>query len=238
MPLLLVATSASICGDSIGYWIGRRVGPPCLTWLKTQKKLRFLSPQTFTRGEEFFRSKAGFAVFASRCLVPSLGGIINILAGAERYPYRKFLLLDACGETIGALIPLVLGFAFGASWEDIGSLLSQISTLIVILFIAIYLTILLIRTIRKWRRHQAQQDATTPTLLNEQAVATPKEEKGRKPHNQYQHRRRGIKKITRNSKSRLFPATLRRLQTYRSTDGLHTGYGFPTETTSNPGRRD
>ena len=236
--LLLVSTSASICGDSIGYWIGRKVGPPLLAWLSTTQKLRFITPKTIKRGEDYFRRRAGFAVFASRCIVPSLGGTINILAGAEHYSYRNFLVLDVCGEAIGAIIPLMLGFVFGASWEAIGSLLSQISTLILILFIAVYLIVLLIGTLRKIRVNQERNATVTQGLAQEEVLLSSDSASSTTPplprtHNQ--HKRRKVRK---NSKKGLFPATLRRLQTYKSTDGLHTGYGFPKETMSNPGHRD
>jgi membrane-associated protein len=227
--LLLTATSASVVGDAIGYWIGRKAGPPILSWLSTQKVLRFIKAQTVKRAEEHFRRRAGLAVFASRCLIPSLGGVINILAGAERYTFRNFLILDICGEAMSAALPLLLGFAFGASWEAIGKLMTQISTLILILSITIYLTILLIRTVRKMVLTKAQATAATMTIVQE------KTKEGALTRLRHQHKRREPKKKV---KKVTFPATLRRLQTYKSTDGLHTGYGFPSKTTSNPGRRD
>lgn len=229
ISLLFTAASASVVGDSIGYWIGRKVGSPLLSWLSTQTKLRFIKPQTIKRAEEKFRHRAGLAVFASRCLVPSLGGVMNLLAGAERYKFRNFLILDICGESISAALPLFLGFAFGASWVAIGKLMTQISMLILILFIILYLTVLLIRTLRKWAHTKARQHTATMAIVQEKA------EGASLPHPRNQHKRKELKK---NVKKVTFPATLRRLQTYKSTDGLHTGYGFPTETTSNPGRRD
>ncbi len=42
---------------------------------------------------------------------------MSLLAGAERYPYRHFLLYDVTGETLGAVIPLSPGYALGACWE-------------------------------------------------------------------------------------------------------------------------
>jgi membrane protein DedA with SNARE-associated domain len=35
---------------------------------------------------------------------------MNLLAGAESYPFRSFLLYDVTGETLGAVIPLSLGY--------------------------------------------------------------------------------------------------------------------------------
>ena len=54
---------------------------------------------------------------------------MSLLAGAERYPYRHFLLYDVTGEMLGAVIPLSLGYALGACWEAGGDLLGAIQDL-------------------------------------------------------------------------------------------------------------
>ncbi|GHO86866.1 DedA family protein [Dictyobacter formicarum] len=225
--LFIIALSASVCGDSIGYFIGRKVGTRVIAWLTRQKRFRFISPKVINRSQEYFQSRGGWAVFLSRCLAPALGGTINILAGAERYPYRKFLLADATGEALGIIPPLILGFAFGASWEAVGNLLTTISILTLLLLIAIYLIVLLIRTLRKMKPGQAQ---TTIEETGESATSHKKAQDSK-----FRYKQSGKEK---NPKTTLFLATLRRVQTYKSTDGLHTGYSFPKETTSNPRRRD
>ncbi len=74
-----------------------------------------------------------------------MGGTINLVAGADRYPYHRFLLYDAVGETLGAVIPLSLGYAFGASWEDVGDLLTTTSSCVLALLITSFLVIRLVR---------------------------------------------------------------------------------------------
>ena len=72
-----------------------------------------------------------------------------MLAGAELYPYRKFLAYDSSGELLGVCIPLALGFFFGTSWEAIGDILGASSILILTVIIGIYLIIVLIRMARR-----------------------------------------------------------------------------------------
>jgi hypothetical protein len=62
---------------------------------------------------------------------------MNLLAGAERYPYRHFLLYDVTGEMLGAVIPLSLGYALGACWEAGSDLLGALSGFAFILFLVI-----------------------------------------------------------------------------------------------------
>lgn len=150
--LLLIALSASVCGDSIGYLIGRFGGSKLLNWLSRQQRSRFVSTGTLARIEQsraYFHQRGGWAIFLSRFLLSGLGGTVNLLAGAEFYPYPRFLLLDISGEFIGALIPLTLGYAFGASWEAIGDILAGVSGFITALAITLYVTMLLIRMVRR-----------------------------------------------------------------------------------------
>lgn len=115
----------------------------------SKKKIRFISPQLLERSQKYFQRYGVWAILLSRCIVTAFGGCINILAGAERYPYRRFLLYDVIGEIIGAAIPLTLGYIFGVSWEAIGTLLTTISLLVVAFLVVIYLTVQLVRMVRR-----------------------------------------------------------------------------------------
>jgi membrane-associated protein len=224
--LFITAVSASVCGDCLGYGIGRKVGPPIIVWLSQPQRARFISPKVLQRAQAYFQRHGGWAVFLSRCIVPVLGGTINILAGVESFPFSRFLLADILGESIGAITPIMLGYIFGASWESVGTLLSQISTLILVLLIAIYLIVLLLRTIRKARANQ-NVVATAEKIEQTRALKSSLSQGG--------HKRVEGKK--RRKKTHLF-ATLERVQTYKSTDGLQSGYSFPIETRSNTGNGD
>src|SRR5579859_3466520 len=147
--LALIAVSASIAGDSVGYVLGRQLGSRVLGWLEQKQRLPFLSPHSIGRSRSYFQRRGGWAIFFSRFLFSALGGPINMLAGAELYPYRKFLAYDSSGELLGVCIPLALGFFFGTSWEAIGDILGASSILILTVIIGIYLIIVLIRMARR-----------------------------------------------------------------------------------------
>ncbi len=147
----LSAISAAVCGDSTGYWLGRVLGDPILARLKNQKRLRFISPKVIERSQIYFQKHGSWAIFLSRCLVPALGGTINLLAGIERYPYRRFLIYDITGESISALLPLTLGYIFGASWDAISGILSCVSIAVIAISVTVYLATLFVRTIHKMR---------------------------------------------------------------------------------------
>lgn len=151
--LALIATSASVAGDCFGYLVGRLLGSKVLLRLEQSRPgRRLIRPHTITRSRLYFKRRGGWAIFLSRFLFTALGGIINLLAGMELFPFRYFLLWDITGEVLGAVIPLMLGFAFGASWEAVGDVLGAFSLFALGLVIAMILLIRLRRYMRSVQR--------------------------------------------------------------------------------------
>ena len=154
--LFIISFSALVCGDNTGYWIGRIWGSKVLNWIERSRRWNCLiSPQRIAQSRQYFRHRGGWAIFLSRFLFSALGGIINLLSGSELYPYYYFLLLDSSGEALGAIIPLSLGYVFGASWEAVGDVLGYSSFLILSLLIVILLVSRLIRNMRILRQSHA-----------------------------------------------------------------------------------
>jgi membrane-associated protein len=166
--LIIIGTTASVCGDTTGYMIGRKWGTKIIHWLQ-QRRWRFISPHRIEQSQNYFAKRGGLAVFLSRFLFSGLGGTINLLAGAELYPYPRFLFYDLTGEFLGAALPLSLGCIFGASWEDIGNILSTSSLAISALCCAAYLAWRLARQLRHVRRTRTRIKGT------EKAVGSGKE---------------------------------------------------------------
>src|SRR6266511_3046731 len=116
LPLVIaVAAGAAIFGDNVGYLIGRRglrrlVDRPG-RWGAGRRRL-------IERGEVFFARHGSAAVFFGRWL-PGLRVVTSWLAGADRMPWRRFLLWNALGgiawaTTVGAAAYLLGRSASGA----------------------------------------------------------------------------------------------------------------------------
>lgn len=162
--LFPVALSAAVMGDNLGYFIGLRVGTPLLAWLERQKRFHFFSPQALTRGRAYFRRRAGWTIFITRFLIVALGGPINLLAGLEQYPYRNFLFWDVSGQTLGAVIPLGLGYLFAESWEEVASIFGAFSGLFLAFLVAIVLSVVFVRKLRQSSAINAEVDAILQPL--------------------------------------------------------------------------
>ncbi len=156
----IIAVTAAVGGDNVGYFIGRRWGSKVLLWLQRPRWQRLISPRNFARAQAYFQKRGGWAVFLTRFLFSALGGITNLLAGAELYPYRRFLCADITGEATGAAIALLLGYLFGASWEAVGNILGAVSLLAFALLAVIFLVYYLIRLAQQARTALEEQVST------------------------------------------------------------------------------
>jgi len=165
LVLGLIAVTASTCGDNVGYFIGRRWGSQVLFWLQRPHRRRLISQHNLARAQAYFQQRGGWAIFLTRFLFSALGGMINLLAGAELYTYRRFLFADITGEAIGAAIALLLGYLFGASWEAVGDILGAISLLAFALLAVIFLVYYMIKLAQQSRTAQEEQVPTRRDLL-------------------------------------------------------------------------
>ena len=159
--LFPVGLSAAVMGDTLGYFIGRRLGTAFLAWLARKKHFRWITPQSLERARTYFNRRAGWTVFITRFLIVALGGSINFLAGLEEYSYQRFLFWDVSGQILSVLMSLGMGYLFAASWEEVAGLFGAFSSLVLALAVALALSVFLIRKVRQQRR--AREAATKET---------------------------------------------------------------------------
>ncbi|MBX5449574.1 DedA family protein [Thermogemmatispora sp.] len=164
--LALLAVSGAVAGDSVGYSLGRRWGSRLLDYLEHSPQ-HWIPRQTLNRARQLFHKRGGWAIFLGRTVFSAIGVPITLLAGAERYPYRKFLLFDTLGELIGVGLPLSLGFLFGASWEAVGEILGTVSLLLLALALATWLSYRLLLLLRRLRTTHAEPEIRAHSQLEE-----------------------------------------------------------------------
>jgi len=88
-----LATAGAICGDQIGYLIGRWIGTRMLT--RWGRKVG-LSDERLELGRFLFRKYGGGVVFIGR-FVAILRTFVAVLAGANKMPWQRFLLWNSLG---------------------------------------------------------------------------------------------------------------------------------------------
>ena len=161
LPLAVVGVLATVAGDSLGYWLGRRGGAAALDRFGPRLGL---GPAALVRADVLLARWGGAAILLTRFLITPLGPVINLVAGTGRYPYRRFIAYDVLGEAIWVLLYLALGSLFSASWDVLADILGQASEALAVAAVAIVLLILLVRTLRQRQgRAQPPAEGATPT---------------------------------------------------------------------------
>jgi membrane protein DedA with SNARE-associated domain len=159
--VVVAAIAASIIGRVIGYMIGARFG----YWLL----LRYGSYVRITEariklGQYLFLRHGGIIIIIAQ-FVPFLRAIAGILAGANRMPWRRFLLATIVGAALWSTVFGAAAYTFGrkfaklsASWwifsGPIGWVVFGIVAAIVLFVIAVFVS-----------RHEAQLCAKAERAL-------------------------------------------------------------------------
>jgi membrane-associated protein len=124
--VLAVVIGAAIIGDSVGYEIGRQVGPRALDHRFLQKRRGRLDD-----AQAFLARRGGSAVFLGRW-VAFFRAVMPALAGSARMPYGKFLVFNALGGIAWGITVVLLGYAAGASYKTIEAKFGTVSALVVL----------------------------------------------------------------------------------------------------------
>ena len=112
--VIATAAAAAILGDNIGYWVGRRWG---LSLLLRYGHLVRLDERKLKLGQYLFMRHGGKIVFIGR-FVALLRVFAALLAGANNYDARKFLIWNALGGIVWAAVIGFAGYLFGQQVEN------------------------------------------------------------------------------------------------------------------------
>lgn len=107
---LVAAIAAAIAGDSVGYEIGKHLGPR----IKENAFGRFVGEKRWKLAQAIFDRYHGGAIFFGRAQA-LLRALVPALAGMNRVPYRTFLKWNAAGGIVFSSIVVLLGYEFANS---------------------------------------------------------------------------------------------------------------------------
>ena len=104
--VMVVSVAAAIIGDSVGYEIGKRVGPR----LFRRPKSRFFNPKNVERAQAYFDRYGAKTLVLAR-FIPVVRTFAPPVAGVAKMPYRRFLTFNALGGLLwGAGVPTAAYF--------------------------------------------------------------------------------------------------------------------------------
>jgi membrane protein DedA with SNARE-associated domain len=143
IAVIMTATMASLIGRMIGYFIGAQFG----YWLLLRYGIYFRITEARIKLGQYLFLKHGGAIIIIGQFVPVLRAIAGVLAGANRMPWRRFVLTSAVGAGRWATFLGISAYSFGkqfarlaASWWLLsgpsGWILFSAAAIIVVLAIA------------------------------------------------------------------------------------------------------
>jgi membrane-associated protein len=98
---------AAIIGDTVNYWIGKRLGPPVF-----EGKFRFLKREHLLKTQAFYERHGGKTIIIAR-FVPIIRTFAPFVAGVGTMNYPRFLSYNVIGGLAWVWSFLVLGYFFG-----------------------------------------------------------------------------------------------------------------------------
>ncbi len=144
VDVVIVAASAAIIGDNIGYLIGRTVG---LRLLVRYGRYVGLNAGRLKVGQYLFLKHGGKIVFFGR-FVAFLRTFAALLAGANRMPWPRFLVMNATGGVCWAAL-------FGGGAYLLGESINRVAGPISVMFLLAALG-LVTAGILFFRRHEKE----------------------------------------------------------------------------------
>jgi membrane-associated protein len=142
-PMAAIAIAAAVLGDSLGYEVGRRLGPR----LRTSRLGRRVGDDRWQRADAFLNRYGGRAVLLGR-FTAGLRAVLPGLAGMARMRYLTvFLPWNIAGAAIWGCACVLLGYGFATSLTTTGRALIYVP---LVLF-ALGVTFVLLRRAQRRR---------------------------------------------------------------------------------------
>jgi membrane-associated protein len=146
---------AAIAGDTVGYEVGRFLGPHILNTRLLNKRRRRLD-----QAQEFLRRRGGAAVFLGR-FVAFFRAVTPALAGSARMRYLRFLAFNAAGGLIWGVCFTLLGYLASNSYKAVEKTVGRAAGLLVLGIVLAAFAAWRIRSNLRERRDPARPEPGT-----------------------------------------------------------------------------
>jgi membrane protein DedA with SNARE-associated domain len=156
--MVVVVVGCAIAGDSVGYEVGKLIGP----WLLERRPLR--GHPGIRRGEDLLARYGGPAVFLgrwvalARALVPGLSGMSGMR-------YRTFLFFNAVGGVVWGTTYVMIGYGAGTSYGAVArtaGIYSLVILALVVMGVVAYVLVRRRRSQRRWGRDGPDDEGGDP----------------------------------------------------------------------------
>lgn len=109
LPLVFVA---AVVGDNVGYWFGRKTGPP----LFNRENSLLFKRNNLLAAKGFYEKHGGKTLVLAR-FMPFIRTFAPIVAGAVEMDYRRFFFYNVLGGVLWGVGVTLAGFLLGNMFE-------------------------------------------------------------------------------------------------------------------------
>jgi membrane protein DedA with SNARE-associated domain len=127
--VLVVVIAAAVIGDSVGFEVGRKLGPRLV-----RAPILRQHPDRLAAAQAYLRQRGGRAVVAGR-FTAFLRAVMPALAGASRMEYPRFLAFNALGGVLWGSACVLLGYFAAHSISRVTHYLGLTSGAVVVLIV-------------------------------------------------------------------------------------------------------
>lgn len=118
---------AAVAGDSIGYLIGKKLGPRIFT----RENSIFFHKKHLERAQKFYDKHGGKTIILAR-FVPVIRAFAPVVAGVGTMDYKKFVTYNLIGGVLWAIGITFAGYYLGSMIPDVDKYLLPIVGLIIV----------------------------------------------------------------------------------------------------------
>jgi membrane-associated protein len=105
--IMAVLFAAAVLGDTLNYWLGRKLGAHLLA-----RQSRLLNPRHIARTRDFFARYGGKTIIIAR-FVPIVRTFAPFVAGLGEMQYRRFIVFNISGAALWVGLVCMAGYLFG-----------------------------------------------------------------------------------------------------------------------------
>jgi len=151
VTLVVLVVLCAIVGDTVGYEVGKHLGPRVLQ-LDILRKHR----SRLEKAQDSLRRRGGPAVFLARWTA-FFRAVMPGLAGLSQMRYRTFLAWNALGGVAWGVTYSLVGYFAGASYEKVASTIGKGSAVVIAVVVV---AALVVWRVRRRRRESAEEQPT------------------------------------------------------------------------------
>jgi membrane-associated protein len=149
--MLAIVVAAAIVGDSVGYEIGKQLGPRILALPLLRRRAEQLD-----RARAFLARRGGVAVFLGR-FTAFFRAVMPALAGISHMPYRRFLVFNVAGGLFWGIGVVLLGYLAGNSYTAVERVAGRAAAAVLVVVILAAAIVWHLRRRRRERQRAHQQ---------------------------------------------------------------------------------